>query len=480
MIPKTRRQRLGLLVTPDTIVRWHPDIVRRRWAARSMRGRTGRPSTRRNIQALFRRLARENPEWGDRRIHGELPGLGVSVAASTVRGRPRATADRAPWWAGYGEVVADWFENYLGLERAAAQIRGYELQFVPGLLQTADYARAVTLLGHRGAPAEQVELRVRLRLARQELLAAPDPPALQAVVDEAALRRPPARPQVMRAQLEHLIRISERPHIVVQIMPFHRGAHPAAGGSFTILRPAAAGLPDVVYLEQHQRHLPGRTCRHRRLPAGHGPAQRPGRAPAGHRELPHPDPQSVLATAARWPPLAQRARLPTLRNVAGIVTTADVHAYGELATPFFLIGVSCPASRTLGLVAGLQLARPGLVAITDDGECVVGDVFAQQSWRGSEQGVAHLEVGVEEGERPGAAVLAIAGLLFAAGQVSSARAAAARTEHPSAATHASGSSPSSCSSTARGLTAPVGRGKSSGSSVTVTPSTPRQNRCAAQ
>ena len=84
VIPKARRQGLRLLVTPDTIVRWHRDIVRRRWAARSMRGRTGRPTTRRNIQALVRRLARENPGWGYRRIHGELAGLGVKVAASTV------------------------------------------------------------------------------------------------------------------------------------------------------------------------------------------------------------------------------------------------------------------------------------------------------------------------------------------------------------------------------------------------------------
>ena len=84
VIPKARRQGLRLLVTPDTIVRWHRDIVRRRWAARSMRGRTGRPATRRNIQALVRRLARENPDWGYRRIHGELAGLGVKVAASTV------------------------------------------------------------------------------------------------------------------------------------------------------------------------------------------------------------------------------------------------------------------------------------------------------------------------------------------------------------------------------------------------------------
>jgi putative transposase len=84
VIPKARRQGLRLLVTPDTIVRWHRDIVRRRWAARSTRGRTGRPRTRRNIQALVRRLACENPGWGYRRIHGELAGLGVNVAASTV------------------------------------------------------------------------------------------------------------------------------------------------------------------------------------------------------------------------------------------------------------------------------------------------------------------------------------------------------------------------------------------------------------
>ena len=77
VIPKTRRHELRLLVTPDTILRWHRDIVRRRWAARSKRGKTGRPATRRNIRALVLRLARENPDWGYRRIHGELAGLGV-------------------------------------------------------------------------------------------------------------------------------------------------------------------------------------------------------------------------------------------------------------------------------------------------------------------------------------------------------------------------------------------------------------------
>src|ERR1035438_6454225 len=84
VIPRARRHGLRLLVTPDTILRWHRDIVRRRWAARSMPGRTGRPATRRNIRALVLRLARENPVWGYCRIHGELAGLGGKIAASTV------------------------------------------------------------------------------------------------------------------------------------------------------------------------------------------------------------------------------------------------------------------------------------------------------------------------------------------------------------------------------------------------------------
>ena len=103
-IPKARRQGLRLLVTPDTMLRWHRDIVRRRWAARSMRGKTGRPATRRNIRALVLRLARENPGWGYRRIHGELAGLGMKIAASTVweilkkAGIDPASRRSAPTW----------------------------------------------------------------------------------------------------------------------------------------------------------------------------------------------------------------------------------------------------------------------------------------------------------------------------------------------------------------------------------------------
>jgi transposase len=84
VMPKARRHGMRLVVSPDTILRWRRDLVRRRWASRSRRGRTGRPATRRNVRALVLRLARENPQWGYRRIHGELAGLGVTVAASTA------------------------------------------------------------------------------------------------------------------------------------------------------------------------------------------------------------------------------------------------------------------------------------------------------------------------------------------------------------------------------------------------------------
>jgi putative transposase len=102
-----------LLVTPDTIMRWHRDIVQRRWAARSMRGRHGRPATRRNIKALVLRLARENPEWGYRRIHGDLAGLGVKVAASTVweilktTGIDRSRRRTGPTWSQFLRSQAD-------------------------------------------------------------------------------------------------------------------------------------------------------------------------------------------------------------------------------------------------------------------------------------------------------------------------------------------------------------------------------------
>jgi transcriptional regulator with XRE-family HTH domain len=154
------------------------------------------------------------------------------------------------WWHDYSDVLPSWFEAYVGLEEAATSIRAYEIQFVPGLLQTEDYARAVTLLGHHAAPATEIEQRVGLRMARQALLAGPAPTHLWAVLDEAVLRRPAGRPGVMRRQLQYLLEAAERPNVTIQIVPFAAGLHAAAGGPFSILRFAERDLPDIVYLEQ--------------------------------------------------------------------------------------------------------------------------------------------------------------------------------------------------------------------------------------
>jgi transcriptional regulator with XRE-family HTH domain len=161
------------------------------------------------------------------------------------------SANSPGWWARYDDVLPDWFETYIGLEQATSLIRTYELQFVPGLFQTEDYARAVTVLGHRAAPAEEIERRVSLRLKRQEILSRAEPvPKVWAVIDESALRRPLGGREVMRTQLRHLIELTESPQVTLQIMPFDRGGHSAAGGSFAILRFADSDLPDIVYIEQ--------------------------------------------------------------------------------------------------------------------------------------------------------------------------------------------------------------------------------------
>jgi transcriptional regulator with XRE-family HTH domain len=175
------------------------------------------------------------------------------ITDEQIRGRLVTLARQAStpgWWSKYGDIMADWFESYLGLETAASVIRTFELQFVHGLFQTEDYARAVTLLGHTSSSDEEIDRRVSLRLKRQDLLASPTPPQVWSVLDEGALRRPVGGRQVMRAQLSRLAEVARMRHVTIQVVPFDRGGHAAAGGSFTVLRFSEPEVPDVVYLEQ--------------------------------------------------------------------------------------------------------------------------------------------------------------------------------------------------------------------------------------
>jgi transcriptional regulator with XRE-family HTH domain len=158
-------------------------------------------------------------------------------------------ASKRGWWHTYRDVMPDWFAAYLSLEQAALQVRAYENEFVHGLLQTEEYARALLGAGNPHAPTEATERRVALRMRRQELLTREAPPRVWVVMDETVLRWPVGGAAVMRAQIAHLIEVNRLPHVTLQIMPFANGPHPAMrAGAFHLFRFRAPELPDVVYL----------------------------------------------------------------------------------------------------------------------------------------------------------------------------------------------------------------------------------------
>lgn len=160
----------------------------------------------------------------------------------------RSKANAPGWWHQYSDVLEDWFELHIGLEEAAALIRTYEVQFLPGLLQTEAYAYAVNQLGYPNASPTKLNRLVELRMRRQHLLTREDAPTLWAVVDEAVLRRPFGGRADMRAQLEHLLEVTELPNVTLQVAPFEVSAA-VAGSPITILRFKEPSLPDKVYLE---------------------------------------------------------------------------------------------------------------------------------------------------------------------------------------------------------------------------------------
>jgi transcriptional regulator with XRE-family HTH domain len=154
------------------------------------------------------------------------------------------------WWHRYSDLLPGWFQPFLGLESAAATIRAYEAQYVPGLLQTHDYARSVVMISHDTAAPDDVDRRVALRMHRQDLLTRGDAPQLWVVIDEAVLRRQIGGPPVMRGQIATLIEATKLPNVRLQILPFTAGGHAALGGAFSLLRFPDQDLPDVVYVEQ--------------------------------------------------------------------------------------------------------------------------------------------------------------------------------------------------------------------------------------
>lgn len=154
------------------------------------------------------------------------------------------------WWATYSDTVPNWFEDYVGLEADAEEIWSYESEFVPGLLQTPDYVRAINSAARPGRA--DLEQAVEFRQARQSRLTRPSPPRLHVIINEAALLRPVGGPEAMAAQLEHLAKMATQPNIILQVLPLSIGAHAGMTGPFSMLRFPDDLSMNVVYLE-HER-----------------------------------------------------------------------------------------------------------------------------------------------------------------------------------------------------------------------------------
>ena len=163
-----------------------------------------------------------------------------------------AASRQTGWWHRYNDRMPKWFEDYVGLEEAASRIQCWELQFVPGLIQTEAYARAAIVHGRPRAGADEVDRLVELRMRRQRILDGTHPPRLWTVIDESVLRRSLGGTAVLKAQIDRLLELIDLPHVSLQVIPFSRSGY-VAEGAFSILRFAESELPDIAYVE----HLTG-------------------------------------------------------------------------------------------------------------------------------------------------------------------------------------------------------------------------------
>lgn len=179
-----------------------------------------------------------------------LKAYGVEDAEADAFVQLAEDANRPGWWQRFHDILPGWFSMHVSLEGAASLIRQYEPHFIPGLLQTEEYARGVLRSGAIGQTRpEDTERHVALRMQRQDLLTRKDAPRLWVVMDETVLRRPVGGPEVMRAQIEKLLDATTLPHVTLQVAEFSAGPHPGTYGPFVLFRFPMPELPDMVYSE---------------------------------------------------------------------------------------------------------------------------------------------------------------------------------------------------------------------------------------
>ncbi|MFD9004317.1 helix-turn-helix transcriptional regulator [Streptomyces sp. NPDC059582] len=179
-----------------------------------------------------------------------LKAYGVTDAEAEGFVQLAEEANQPGWWQRFHDILPGWFSMHVSLEGAAGLIRQYEPHFVPGLLQTEDYARGVLRSGAVGQTSpDDIERHVALRMQRQGLLTREDAPRLWVVMDETVLRRPVGDAEVMGAQIGKLLDATRLPNVTLQIAPFANGPHPGTYGPFVLFRFAMPELPDMVYSE---------------------------------------------------------------------------------------------------------------------------------------------------------------------------------------------------------------------------------------
>lgn len=201
-----------------------------------------------NVATMYRiEHARVRPQTRTLRTLLDLYGVEKEQQAELV-GWLRDARERG-WLHAYQSELPEQYTTYIGFEGEAESAWDYESLFIPGLLQTEDYARAVISGALPFASREEVQRRVEVRMERQEVLRNDNPLKLWSIADEAALRRQVGGPAVMRAQFRHLLEASELPHVTFQVILFDAGAHAGMPGSFIVLQFAEEAIPDVIYVE---------------------------------------------------------------------------------------------------------------------------------------------------------------------------------------------------------------------------------------
>ncbi|MET7476282.1 helix-turn-helix transcriptional regulator [Streptomyces sp. NPDC005648] len=197
----------------------------------------------------IRRMELAKGKWKLPYVQALLRAYGVPADEAQTFLALAKEANQPGWWHRHRDALPAWFSAYVSLEEEASLIRVYEPHYVPGLLQTEEYARTILSAGLHGKQEAEAEQRVVVRMERQKLLSRPRPPELWVVMDETVLRRPMVPPDVMRRQIDRLIEATELPQIKLQIMPFGLCAHEGMYGPFHIFRFPHEEISDIAYIE---------------------------------------------------------------------------------------------------------------------------------------------------------------------------------------------------------------------------------------